>query len=263
MKCEATFSGPYAHKGLIEPDERVVEVVAAVRDAVGPDMDHHGRRPVRLRLGRAGAAARTPLAELDVFFLETPLWVDDLDGYAELQRRTRVRIAQGEWLSTRHEFSALMDTGSRSSSPTSDASAGLPRRGGCATWPPTAGRLVVPHAWKTGISVAAAAHLAMVTPHMPFFEFLPAELCESRLRKELTRDELVFATACLAPRPTRPRAPRSARSSSSEFAGAAGERLASLSPRAVSFITSGDALARDATGRAVTDATTLPFGPRR
>ena len=55
-----------------------------------------------------------------------------------------------------------------------------------------AGLLVVPHAWKTGISVAAAAHLAMVTPHMPFFEFLPAELCESRLRKELTVDELVF-----------------------------------------------------------------------
>jgi L-alanine-DL-glutamate epimerase-like enolase superfamily enzyme len=52
--------------------------------------------------------------------------------------------------------------------------------------------LVVPHAWKTGISVAAAAHLATVTPHMPFFEFLPAELCESRLRKELTVDELVF-----------------------------------------------------------------------
>ncbi len=53
--------------------------------------------------------------------------------------------------------------------------------------------MVVPHAWKTGISVAAAAHLATVTPHMPFFEFLPAELCESRLRKELTVDELVFA----------------------------------------------------------------------
>ena len=44
---------------------------------------------------------------------------------------------------------------------------------------------------KTGISVAAGAQLAMVTPHMPF-EFLPAELCESRLRKELVRDELVF-----------------------------------------------------------------------
>ena len=52
--------------------------------------------------------------------------------------------------------------------------------------------IVVPHAWKTGISVAVAAHLAMVTPHMPFFEFLPAELCETRLRKELVTDELVY-----------------------------------------------------------------------
>ena len=56
----------------------------------------------------------------------------------------------------------------------------------------------MPHAWKTGISVAAAAHLATVTPHMPFFEFLPAELCESRLRKELTVDELVFSDGTLA-----------------------------------------------------------------
>src|SRR5919108_603267 len=62
-----------------------------------------------------------------------------------------------------------------------------------------AGCLVVPHAWKTGISVAVAAHLAMATPHMPFFEFLPSELCESRLRKELTRDELVFEGGTLAP----------------------------------------------------------------
>ena len=43
---------------------------------------------------------------------------------------------------------------------------------------------------STGISVAAAAHLATVTPHMPFFEFLPPELCESRLRKELVVDEV-------------------------------------------------------------------------
>jgi L-alanine-DL-glutamate epimerase-like enolase superfamily enzyme len=43
----------------------------------------------------------------------------------------------------------------------------------------------------------------MVTPHMPFFEFLPAELCESRLRKELTVDELVFERGTLRP-PARP-----------------------------------------------------------
>ena len=61
---------------------------------------------------------------------------------------------------------------------------------------------------RPGISVAAAAHLATVTPHMPFFEFLPAELCESRLRKELTVDELVF-------RDGRARDPGAARASAS------------------------------------------------
>jgi L-alanine-DL-glutamate epimerase-like enolase superfamily enzyme len=43
----------------------------------------------------------------------------------------------------------------------------------------------------------------MVTPHMPFFEFLPAELCESRLRKELVDDELVYENGRLGI-PTRP-----------------------------------------------------------
>ena len=38
----------------------------------------------------------------------------------------------------------------------------------------------------------------MVTPHMPFFEFLPAELCESRLRKELVHDTLSFEDGALA-----------------------------------------------------------------
>jgi len=45
---------------------------------------------------------------------------------------------------------------------------------------------IVPHAWKTDISIAASVHLAAVTPHCPFIEFLPGELCESSLRKELT-----------------------------------------------------------------------------
>jgi L-alanine-DL-glutamate epimerase-like enolase superfamily enzyme len=43
----------------------------------------------------------------------------------------------------------------------------------------------------------------MVTPHMPFFEFLPAELCESKLRQELTIDELTFEGGSLRP-PERP-----------------------------------------------------------
>ncbi len=62
----------------------------------------------------------------------------------------------------------------------------------------------MPHAWKTGISVAVAAHLAMVTPHMPFFEFLPAELCESRLRKELVARRARLSPTASSAIPRRP-----------------------------------------------------------
>jgi L-alanine-DL-glutamate epimerase-like enolase superfamily enzyme len=198
-KCEATFSGPYVHKGLHGDDAQVIEVVTAVRQAVGPEMAL--MIDVQYAFDSVERAVRCcdALAELDVFFLETPLWVDDLAGYAELQRRSPVRIAQGEWLSTRHEFADLIATGIAVVQPDIGRVGGLTEARRVCELAAAAGRLVVPHAWKTGISVAVAAHLAMATAHMPFFEFLPAELCESRLRKELTRDELAFEGGTLAP----------------------------------------------------------------
>lgn len=203
-KCEATFSGPYVHKGLHGDDAQVIEVVTAVREAVGPDMAL--MVDVQYAFDSVDRALRSAeaLADLDVFFLETPLWADDLAGYADLQRRSPVRIAQGEWLSTRHEFAALIDTGIAVVQPDVGRVGGLTEARRVCDMAAEADRVVVPHAWKTGISIAVAAHLAMATPHMPFFEFLPAELCESRLRKELTNDELVFRNdGTLAP-PRRP-----------------------------------------------------------
>src|SRR5579863_4015762 len=47
----------------------------------------------------------------DIFFLETPLPSDDLDGYARLADASSIRIAAGEWLQTRFEFMDLMDRG--------------------------------------------------------------------------------------------------------------------------------------------------------
>jgi L-alanine-DL-glutamate epimerase-like enolase superfamily enzyme len=144
------------------------------------------------------------IAPHDIFFLETPLWVDDLAGYAELTRRSPVRIAQGEWLTTRFEFATLFDRGCVNvAQPDIGRVGGLTEARRVAAMAAEHGLLVVPHAWKTGISVAVAAQLAMVTPQMPFFEFLPAELCESRLRRELVEDELVFRDGQLAV-PARP-----------------------------------------------------------
>src|SRR4051812_13694825 len=108
-KLEATFDGPYAHKGLHGPDEWIVEVVRAVRDAAGPEMTLMVDVQYAFDSVERALAAAEAIAPYDIFFLETPLWVDDLAGYAELARRSPVRIAQGEWLTTRFEFQALIE----------------------------------------------------------------------------------------------------------------------------------------------------------
>jgi len=49
--------------------------------------------------------------DFDLFFVETPLWPDDLDGYRRLSTEQPIPIAAGEWLTTRFEHLDLMDRG--------------------------------------------------------------------------------------------------------------------------------------------------------
>jgi L-alanine-DL-glutamate epimerase-like enolase superfamily enzyme len=190
-KLETLVTGPYAHEGLDEPDSRIVEVIRGVRESVGPEFT------IMVDVAYAWDSVDDALAiietwaEYDVFFVETPLWADDLDGYAELARRSPIKIAAGEWLSTRHEFLDLMDRGSvHVAQPDVGRVGGLTEAKRVCDLAAERGRLIVPHGWKTGITVAATAHLAAVTPHMPFFEFVPQEVAESALRRELVADEL-------------------------------------------------------------------------
>lgn len=193
-KLEATFDGPYAHKGLSGPDEWIVQVVREVRAAAGSDMTLMVDVQYAFDSVERALAVSEQIADYDIFFLETPLWTDDIEGYARLTAASPVPIACGEWLSSRHEFRQLIERSAVNVvQPDIGRVGGLTEARRVCDMAAEAGLEVVPHAWKTGISVAVAAHLATVTPHMPFFEFLPAELCESRLRKELTVDELVFA----------------------------------------------------------------------
>ena len=186
VKLEISPAGPYAHKGLTAPYERMKEPIAAVREEVGSDLK------IMVDVQYAFPDADTCLAairgweEYDLFFLETPLPADDLAGYARLSREQPIPIAAGEWLATRFEFLELMDHGGiRVAQPDIGRVGGLTEARRVCDAARDRGIIIVPHAWKTGISIAAAAHLARVTPHCPFFEFLPAELCESHLRREL------------------------------------------------------------------------------
>jgi L-alanine-DL-glutamate epimerase-like enolase superfamily enzyme len=198
-KLEILITGPYAHSGLDIPDDRMIETIAGVRRAVGADFT------IMVDVAYAWTSVDRALevieswADLDVFFVETPLWADDLEGYGELARRSPTRIAAGEWLATRFEFIDLMDRGGvQVAQPDVGRVGGLTEARRVCDLAAERDRLIVPHGWKTGITVAATAHLAAVTPHMPFFEYVPQQVAESRLRRELVTDELVLVDGELA-----------------------------------------------------------------
>lgn len=204
VKTEVTMRGPYAHSGLHETYERHTEIVAAVRKVLGPDI--FLLVDVQYLWSDAATALSTvrDWADFDIFLLETPIWSDYLDEYAKLHREAPMQIAAGEWLATRWEFEALMDRGKVDVvQPDVGRVGGFTEAKRVCDMAAERNRLVVPHCWKTGVSVAATAHLAFNTPHCPFIEYLPPQLCEEMLRKELVDDNLSFVDGHIVP-PQRP-----------------------------------------------------------
>lgn len=190
-KMEVCVNGPYTHNRLNESDEAVVEIVAACREAVGPDF------VMMVDVAYAWSNAKEALRVLnriepyDVFFLETPIDMDDLDGYAFLADHSPIRIAAGEWQNTHWEFLDLADRGKLDVlQPDVGRVGGFTEAQKVCDIAADRGRLIVPHCWKSGIGIAASAHLCAANAHCQYIEFLPAELAESRLRRELVQDEL-------------------------------------------------------------------------
>ena len=203
-KMEVTLSGPYNHSGLNEPDEKMTEVVAACRAAVGPDFVM--MVDVQYTWSDVDIALRTltDWKDLDIYFIETPLDIDDLAGYARLHDEAPMPVAAGEWQNTRFEFADLMDIGRVDvAQPDVGRVGGLTEAKRVCEMAAQRGRQIVPHCWKTGISIAATAHLAAVTPHCPYIEFMPTNLCDSQLRKDLVDDELQIIDGVI-PLPEKP-----------------------------------------------------------
>lgn len=82
--------------------------VAAMREAVGPDIDVmvdcHARPSPRMGLLFAGA-----LEPYNLYWFEEPCWPESIDGLAECQRAVRTPIATGERLTGLFAFRDLLD----------------------------------------------------------------------------------------------------------------------------------------------------------
>lgn len=185
-------------------DDDVVEMVRLSREALGPDIVLMVDVGYRWRDAKTALRTIRRFEEYDVFFLETPIQIDMLDACAELSRRIEIAVACGELNAGRQEFIDLMDRGA-----VDIAQPDVPRAGGLteslriAEAAEDRGKLVVPHAWNTGITTAAAVQLAAASPNCPYVEYLPPSMYTAGLRKDLLASEPEIVGGIIPP-PTPP-----------------------------------------------------------
>jgi len=203
-KLEVCLSGPYSHNALQEPDEAVVDVVAECREAAGPEFKLMVDVAYAWFDPKQALRILKRLEKYDLFFVETPIDIDDLAGHAFLHEQTSIRIAAGEWQNTHYEFLDLADIGKLDVlQPDVGRVGGFTEARKVCDIAAQRGRLIVPHCWKSAIGIAASVHLSAATECCPYVEFLPAELSESALRVELVQDELQVINGEI-PLPQRP-----------------------------------------------------------
>lgn len=204
VKAECTLNGPYAHDGLNESYDRHTEVVAAVREALGPDIVLMVDVQYLWRDAETALSVVRDWVDFDLYFLETPIWPDFLDEHRKLAEACPIPIASGEWLATRWEFEDLLDRGRVGvAQPDVGRVGGVLEAKAVCDMAAARGLPVVPHCWKTGVSISATAHLAFATEQIAYIEYLPPQLCVEKLRRELAREDLVFEDGVILP-PTKP-----------------------------------------------------------
>ena len=179
-------------------------MVHRCRQAVGNEMTLMADVAYAWRDWKSALRALEMVKEDNLYFIETPIRIEDLEGMAKLSHLSPVRIATGEMLQTRFECMETIDKGKVDViQPDVGRVGGLTEAKRVTQYAEDKGVLVVPHCWKSAIGIAASVHLSAVSPTCSFIEFLPKELAESQLRKELVLEEHEVVNGAIA-LPTKP-----------------------------------------------------------
>ena len=200
------MNGPYAHGGMRESYERHTEVLAAVRKALGPGHHADGRRAVSVGGCRDLPVGRQGLGASSTSISSRPrsgrTMCDENGKLAEAApMRIAVRRMAGDPLRVRGADGRRARCRWRSRM--SAASAASARRRSSATWRRRAGCTIVPHCWKTGISISATAHLAFAQPTAPSSNICRRSCASRRLRRSWPSRNWCWPTATI-PLPTKP-----------------------------------------------------------
>ena len=151
-----------------------LEYIRAIREAIGPelllmvDANHAYNASEAIQLARA----MEPYA---IHWFEEPVPPEDLDGYLEIKRASRIPIAGGECEYTRYGFRELINRRVVDVlQPDLCAMGGFSEMLKVIAMASAANLPVIPHVWGTSVGLAAALQLFAALPHFPERRF-PAE----------------------------------------------------------------------------------------
>ncbi|HZQ09202.1 MAG TPA: mandelate racemase/muconate lactonizing enzyme family protein [Anaerolineae bacterium] len=144
---------------------RVVDLIAAVREAIGPERDilleMHGRFNPATAIHMANKLERFQLA-----WVEEPCPPENLPEIKRVADRVSMPVATGERLHTMQEFRPLFDLNAVDIiQPDTTHFGGLALTRRLAAWADVYNILVAPHNVGGPVSTAAALHLAACTPN--------------------------------------------------------------------------------------------------
>ncbi len=171
-------------------DADIVRLMRLARRTVGEEMLLMLDVGYRWADSKAAIWTLRRLEDCNLYFVETPMRVDDLDGCARLVEAVDVRIASGEFLATRWEFLELMVRGKVDVvQPDIARAGGLTESMRVAKLADHRGLLCIPHGWKSGLTVTAQIHLSAASANTPLIEYMEPKLWPSVIRSKLVSPE--------------------------------------------------------------------------
>ena len=165
----------------------VVELARRAREWAGDDQTLLCDVGHRWRTAKEALQVLRELEDLQLGFLETPLWLDDVAGYRRIAEGTDIPIAVGELFVTRNEFLEMLDHGAVDVVQPCVTRVGFTESRRVAEDARLRGRSVVTYGWvATTLALVADIHLAATLDNAPWCEYAPPTVYpDQELRRNL------------------------------------------------------------------------------
>ena len=184
--------------GDLVTDRELVRCIREGRALAGDDVMFAVDFGYRWSAWRDALHVLEGIADVGVYFAEATLAHDDVRGHAQLASRSPVRICAGEFSATVHEYREWLEAGVEVVQPDVSRSGGLTELVRIAELAGHYGAVVIPHAWKTGITATAVRHFQAAVPNCPYVEMSVPDLWDSPLRARLVEPEPPVRDGCIA-----------------------------------------------------------------